>query len=438
MSNSNWKQIYKERCVTVEEAVSHIKSGDKIMDGHGCGRSDIFHEALMRRAEAGELEDVKLDTGWNMGKADYLDPKYDGKLNHTTTFLTPQTKKAYYEGRAIFSPVPFSQQDRAVRNYWKPDVLFTQVTPPNEDGYVSMGISVDFTRTCVDVAKLVIAQVNPNMPWTNGDGIVHVSEIDYFVEQETEIPVVPEASVISETDRAIASHVASIIKDGDTLQIGVGNVPDTVLGLMVNHKHLGVHTELGTTGIMKLMQKGVIDNSMKTLDTGKVVCTLMGGTKEFYDFVDHNDDFEMRRCSYVLNPCTIAQQKNMVSINAAVEVDLFGQACSEMIGGKQISGIGGQLDFLRGAMLSEGGRSILCMPSTASKGTRSRIVAGLSKGTIVSDSRYDTMYIVTEYGIADLWAKSLNERARALINIAHPDFREGLEKEFFELTGFMV
>jgi len=437
MNGSDWKALYKERCVSVEEAVSHIKSGDMIVDGHGCGRSDIFHEALMKRADAGELEGVTLDTGWNMGKADYLDIKYDGKLNHTTTFLTPQTKNAYYEGRAVFSPVPFSQFDKAIR-YWKPDVLFTQVTPPNEDGYVSMGISVDFTRTCVDVAKLVIAQVNPNMPWTNGDGVVHVSQIDYFVEQETEIPIVPEASKISDIDRAIANHVATIINDGDTLQIGVGNVPDTVLGLMDNHKHLGIHTELGTTGIMKLMKKGVIDNSMKTLDPGKVVCTLMGGTKEFYDFVDHNNDFEMRRCSYVLNPCTIAQQKNMVSINAAVEVDLYGQACSEMINGKQISGIGGQQDFLRGAMLAEGGRSILCMPSTGAKGTKSRIVAGLNRGTVVSDSRYDTMYIVTEYGIADLWGKSLNQRAKELIKIAHPDFREQLEKEFFEMTGLRL
>lgn len=437
MNNTDWKKYYKEHSVSVEEAVQHIKSGDLIMDGHGCGRSDIFHEALMKRADAGELEDVRLSTGWNMGSSDYLDPKYDGKLNHITTFLIPATKNAYYENRAKYYPVPFSQQDRAVK-LWAPDVLFTQVTPPNEDGYVSMGVSVDFTRNCVDVAKLVIAQVNPNMPWTFGDGIVHVSEIDYFVEAETEIPVVPEASKISDIDRAIADNVASIVKDGDTLQIGVGNVPDTVLGLLVNHKHLGVHTELGTTGIMKLMKKGVIDNSMKTLDPGKVVCTLLGGTKEFYDFVDHNEDFFMRKCEYVLNPSIIAQQKNMVSINAAVQVDLYGQACSEMLNGKQISGIGGQNDFLRGAMLSEGGRSILCMPSTAAKGTKSRIVAGLEKGTVVSDTRYDTMFIVTEYGVADLWGRSLNERARALIEIAHPDFRAELEKEFYEMTGLIV
>ncbi len=427
----DWKPYYKSRCVSAEEAISHIKSGDLILDGHGCGRSDAFNDALLARAD--ELEGVFIDTGWNMGSQPYMDPKYDGHINHSTPFLTPRTKDAYFEGRAIFKPVPFSQHERAVK-YWKPDVLFTHVTPPNEDGYVSMGVSVDYTRTAVDVAKLVIAQVNPNMPWIEGDGVIHVSQIDYFVEKESTIPVVPEAAKISDIDRAIANHCASIINDGDTLQIGVGNVPDTVLQLLENHKHLGIHTELGTTGIMKLMQKGVIDNSRKTLDPGKVVCTLMGGTEEFYKFVDRNPDFQMRRSSYVLNPCTIAQQKNMVSLNAAVEVDLFGQVCSEMVNGKQISGIGGQLDFLRGAMMAEGGRSILCMPSTAAKGTASRIVANLKPGTIVSDSRYDVMYVVTEYGIADLWAKSIEERARQLVNIAHPDFRAQLEEDFWNVA----
>lgn len=424
----DWKSYYKSRCVTAEEAVSHIKSGDQIVDGHGCGRSDVFNEALLARAD--ELEDVLIDTGWNMGSQPYMDAKYDGHINHSTSFLTPRTKAAYSEGRVVFRPVPFSQHERAVK-HWKPEVLFTHVTPPNEDGYVSMGISVDYTRTALDVAELVIAQVNPNMPWIEGDGVVHVSQIDYFVEQESTIPVVPEAAKISDIDRAIANHCASIINDGDTLQIGVGSVPDTVLQLLENHKHLGIHTELGTTGIMKLMQKGVIDNSRKTLDTGKVVCTLMGGTEDFYKFVHKNPDFQMRRSSYVLNPCIIAQQKNMVSLNAAVEVDLFGQVCSEMVNGKQISGIGGQLDFLRGAMMSEGGRSILCMPSTAAKGTASRIVANLKPGTIVSDSRYDVMYVVTEYGVADLWAKSIEERARQLVNIAHPDFRAQLEEDFW-------
>jgi len=311
-------------------------------------------------------------------------------------------------------------------------VLFTQVTPPNEDGYVSMGVSVDFTRAMLDICPLVIAQVNPNMPWTGGDAVIPVTSIHAFVEQASEIPEIPEATTVSDVDKAIAGHIAGLVNDGDTLQIGVGSVPDTVLSMLTGHKHLGIHTELGSTGIMKLMEKGVIDNSRKTLDPGKVVCTLMGGTRKFYDFVDHNEDFVMRKSSYVLNPAVICQQKNMVAMNAAIEVDLFGQVCSEMIGGKQYSGIGGQVDFLRGAMMAEGGRSIICLPSTAAKGTKSRIVPRLAAGNAVTASRCDVMYIVTEYGVAQMWGNSNRERARQLIAIAHPDFREQLERDFHQ------
>lgn len=295
-----------------------------------------------------------------------------------------------------------------------------------------MGVSVDFTRAMMDECPLVIAQVNANMPWVDGDAVVPVTKIHAFVEENTPLSIIPEASSISETDKAIAGHIAELINDGDTLQIGVGAVPDTVLSMLTNHKHLGIHTELGSTGIMKLMQKGVIDNSRKTLDVGKVVCTLMGGTGEFYKFVDHNDDFLMRRSSYVLNPAVICQQKNMVAMNSCIEIDLFGQVNSEMIAGKEFSGVGGQVDFLRGAMMAEGGKSILCMPATASKGTKSRIVAQLAAGTVVTASRYDVMYVVTEYGVAELWGKTNDERAKELIEIAHPQFRGSLEKDFWE------
>lgn len=428
MKGTNWHDYYNAHCVTVEEAVAVIKSGDLIIDGHGCGRSEIFGPALMQRAD--ELKNVTLCTGFNMGTSLHVDPQYEGSFLHKSLFNIAPTRQAQWEGRATFVPIHFSQQERAIAA-WNPDVLFTQVTPPNEDGYVSMGISVDFTRAALDAAKTVIAQVNSNMPWIGGDALVHVSEIDFFVQEDTLLPEIPEAMKISEIDRAIAHNIASIIEDGDTLQVGVGAVPDTVLSLLDNHKHLGIHTELGTTGIMKLMKKGVIDNSRKTLDPGKVVCTLMGGTREFYDFVDHNTDFEMRKSSYVLNPCIIAQQKNMVAMNSAIEIDLYGQICAEMIGGKQFSGIGGQLDFLRGAMMSEGGKSIICLPSTAAKGTVSRIVSSLSSGSVVTDGRCDVMYVVTEYGIANLWAKDNDERAKQLIEIAHPNFREQLEEDFY-------
>lgn len=429
MSSKELLQYYRNHCMSVDDAMKLIKSDDFIIDGHGHGRSPIFGPALMKRAN--ELKNVKLSTGYNLEPSLHCNPEYENSFRHVSMFNTGSTRQAHWEGRADFLPGHFSQLERIYKSI-KPDVLFTMVTPPNEEGLVSMGVSVDFTRTMMDECPLVIAQVNSNMPWVNGDAVVPVTKIHAFVEAETPLTIIPEASTISDTDRAIAGHVAELINDGDTLQIGVGAVPDTVLSMLTNHKHLGIHTELGSTGIMKLMQKGVIDNSKKTIDTGKVVCTLMGGTEEFYKFVDHNDDFLMRRSSYVLNPANICQQKNMVAMNSCIEVDLFGQVNSEMIGGKEFSGVGGQVDFLRGAMMSEGGRSILCMPSTASKGMKSRIVAQLSAGTIVTASRYDVMYIVTEYGIAELWGKTNDERAKQLIEIAHPKFRANLEKEFWE------
>lgn len=429
MTPKEMLQYYKDHLMTVEEAVKLVNSGDLIIDGHGHGRSDIFGPALMARAD--ELKDVRLTTGYNLGQSLHCDPQYEGHFKHVSIFNIAQTRQAHWEGRADFASGHFSQLERIFAS-WNPRVLFTQVTPPNEQGYVSMGVSVDFTRAMMDVCPVVIAQVNKNMPWVNGDAVVPVTAISAFVEADTVLPEIPEAAQVSETDKAIAGHIAELVNDGDTLQIGVGSVPDTVLSMLTGHKHLGIHTELGSTGIMKLMKKGVIDNSMKTLDRGKVVCTLMGGTKEFYDFVDHNDDFLMRRSSYVLNPANICQQKNMVAMNSAIEIDLFGQANSEMIAGKQFSGVGGQVDFLRGAMMSEGGRSILCMPSTASKGTKSRIVAQLPAGATVTASRYDVMYVVTEYGVADLWGKTNDERAKQLIEIAHPDFRAQLEKDFWE------
>lgn len=426
----NWKQYFKDHLMSVEEAVSLVKSDDIIIDGHGHGRSPIFGDALMARAD--ELTNVRLVTGYNMAPNPHINPCYEGHFRHVSVFNIADTRKANWEGRTSFVPVHFSQMERMFAN-WKPNVLFTQVTMPDENGNVSMGVSCDFTRAMVDVCPTVIAQVNPNMPWTNGDTVIPLEKISAFVMAETEIPEIPEVNPekTSEVEQKIAMYIAGLIRDGDCLQTGVGNIPDTVLQFLTNHKHLGIHTELGSTGIMRLMEKGVVDNSQKTLDTGKTICTLVGGTQEFYKFVDRNPDIEMRRSSYVLSPATICRQKNMVAMNSAIQVDLFGQVNAEMIGNRQFSGVGGQLDFLRGAMMAEGGRSILCMPSTAAKGTASRIVCSLDAGTVVTDTRYDTMYIVTEYGVADLWGKDNEERARQLINIAHPNFREQLEKDFW-------
>ncbi len=428
---NNWQQYYKDHLMTADEAVALVKSGDLIIDGHGHGRSPIFGPALVKRA--GELQNVRLTTGYNLTPNLYVDPQYEGIFKHISAFNTGSTRQAHWEGRADFAPMHFSQMERVFKS-WKPDILFTQCTPPNADGYVSMGVSADFTRAMVDVCPIVIAHVNPNMPWTNGETVIPVEKVTAFVEAESDIPEIPEITedMVTDVDRKIAMNIAGLINDGDTLQVGVGAVPDTVLKFLSNHKHLGVHTELCTTGVMHLMEKGVIDNSQKTINPGKVICTLMGGTRKFYDWVNGNKDIEVRKSSYVLSPATICQHKNMIAMNSAVEIDLFGQVNAEMIKGKQFSGIGGQLDFLRGAMMSEGGRSILCMPSTAAKGKASRIVCSLDQGTIATDTRCDVMYVVTEYGIADLWGKTNAERAKQLIEIAHPDFREQLEKDYWE------
>lgn len=426
----NWQQYYKDHLMTADEAVMVVKSGDIIIDGHGHARSPVFGPALMRRAD--ELENVKLATGYNMAPSYHCAPEYEGHFKHVSAFNTAETRQAHWEGRAAFVPMHFSQMERVFTS-WEPNILFTQVTPPNEDGYVSMGVSCDFTRAMVDVCPIVLAQVNPNMPWTCGETVIPVEKITGFIEETTEIPEIPEVTLenVSEVERKIAMNIAGLIRDGDTLQTGVGTIPDTVLQFLSNYKHLGVHTELCSTGVMRLIEKGVIDNSLKTVDAGKVVCTLMGGTKEFYDYVSGNENFELRKSSYVLNPATICRQKNMVAMNSAIEIDLFGQVNAEMIRGRQYSGIGGQLDFLRGAMMSEGGRSILCLPSTAAKGKASRIVCNLAEGTIATDTRCDLMYVVTEYGVAELWGKDNDERARQLINIAHPDFQEQLERDFW-------
>ncbi len=427
---ADWKSYYRSRLMSADEAVQVVKSGDRVVDGHGPGQPTVLREAMIRRAD--ELEKVEVICGFTLGKAEYCQPEYENSFVHNSVFNIETTRQAHWEGRADFTASPLSEMDRLFTTRLPVDVIFTHVTPPDENGYVSMGIDVSFTRAVVGSAKVVIAQVNNNMPWTYGDSVIHVTDIDRFVEGDIPIHIMPEAEKISDIDKAIAGHIATLIKDGDTIQTGVGAIPDTVLSLLGNHKNIGIHTELGSTGIMKMIEKGVINNSKKTLDRGKVICTLMGGTKDFYKYVDHNPMFEMRRSGYVNSPLIIAQQKNMVAMNSAIQVDLLGQVCADMIGPKQFSGVGGQLDFLRGAAMAEGGKSIICMPSTAARGTVSRIVLYLDEGAAVTDTRYDVMYIVTEYGIADLWGRTNKQRAKELIKIAHPKFREQLEKDYYE------
>lgn len=424
-----WSEYYKSHVVSREEAIGQISPGDHVVYAHAAAQPGYLHDALI--AHAGELKDVEISYGFALGKQDFCEPEYQDSFHLNSVFLSAANRQAMWEGRADFTSIHMSQLDRYYKAHGV-DVLLTQVTPPDENGNVSMGVSVDYCRNIVDHAKIVIAQVNNNMPWTYGESVIPVEKIDFFVEYDEPIAEIPETTKVTDNDRAIANYIASLIHDGDTIQTGVGAVPDTVLSLLGNHKDIGIHTELACTGVMRMIEKGVITNAKKSVDKGKVVATLMGGTKEFYDYVSHNPMFEMRKCSYVNNPLVIAQQKNICAMNSALQIDLMGQVCAEMMGPKQFSGVGGQLDFLRGAAMAEGGRSIICMPSTAAKGTVSRIVPMLTPGACVTDTRYDVMYIVTEYGIADLWGKTNKERAEALISIAHPNFREQLERDFYE------
>jgi 4-hydroxybutyrate CoA-transferase len=310
---------------------------------------------------------------------------------------------------------------------YQPDVVLTHVSPPDRHGYCNMGISIIYMESAVRFGKKIIAEVNENMPRIHGDGFVHVSKIDYFVENTFPVKEVPRPQ-ISKVEEAIGSHVAELINDGDCLQMGIGAIPDAVLQFLKNKRGLGIHSEMFSDGVMDLVLEGVIDNRRKTLHPGKMISTFVMGTRAFYDFVDDNPSVLLVPAEYSNDPGIIGKNANMVSINSSISVDLMGQAASESIGTKQFSGTGGQVDFIRGAALSPGGRAILAFPSTAGKPDKlqSRIVPQLSLGTPVSTSRNDIDYVVTEYGIAQLKYKSMRERARELIAVAHPDFRAGL------------
>ena len=427
---NNWKQYYKERLVTAEEAVSKVKSGDMLIYGHACSQPKVLMDALLKRKD--ELQDVRIAYGFSVNEAPFCDPMYEGSFRVHSLFNSYANRRAQWEGRADLTQVNLSEVDKFFGTKFPINVLFIQCTPPDSHGNVSLGISCDYTRVSIDLATVTIAQVNESMPWVYGDTVVPVEKIDFFVEANEELPEIPQPTVISDVDRAIAKNVASLINDGDTIQAGVGAVPDTILSLLENHKDIGIHTELASTGVMQMIEKGVITNAKKTLDPGKVVCSILGGTTEFYQYIDNNPIFQMRKSSYTNSPLVIAQQKNMCAINSALEVDLYGQICADMTGYRVFSGVGGQLDFLRGAAMADGGKSFICLPSTAKKGTVSRIVPLLTEGAAVTDTRFDVMYVVTEFGVADLWGKTVVQRAKELIKIAHPNFRDELEKTFVE------
>jgi 4-hydroxybutyrate CoA-transferase len=424
----NWREIYKSRIVSAAEAVRHIKSGNRVVVAHASGSPELLLKALVNNKDA--YKNVEIVHMVSMGASEYCLPGLEKHFVHNSLFAGATTRKAIHDGRAHFTVSHFSQIPRLFTEKILPvDVTMCMVSRPDEHGFCSFGVSVDYTKPAAESSKIVIAEVTPNMPRTLGDAFIHVSEIDYIVECESK-PIILQPPKISETDEKIGGYCAELIKDGDCLQLGIGAVPDAILGFLKHKKDLGIHTEMFSDGVVDLVEAGVITCARKNFHPDKMVATFFMGTEKLYKFVHNNPMVQMFPVNITNNPAIIAQNDNMVSINSTLQVDLNGQAASESIGYKQFSGTGGQADFVRGAAWSKGGRSILAFHSTASGGKISRIVTHLDEGAVVTTTRSDIHYVVTEYGIADLRGKSVPERAKALINIAHPDFKGELKKEF--------
>lgn len=432
----NWKEIYQSRLVTAEKAVKNIKSGDRVVIGHACGEPKDIIEAMVKNKDA--YRNVEIVHMVSMGKSEYAKPEMAPHFHHNSIFVGATTREAIAEGRADFTPCFFSEVPKLFAEGNLPvDVAMIQLSVPDEHGYCSFGVSNDYTKPAAEAAKIVIAEVNEKMPRTLGDAFIHVSDIDYIVETSNDI-IQLQPPKIGEIERAIGENCAKLIEDGSTLQLGIGAIPDAVLLFLKDKKDLGIHSEMISDGVVELIESGVVTNKMKTLHQGKTVVTFLMGTKKLYDYVNNNPSVVMYPVDYVNNPCIIAENYKMVSINSCIQVDFMGQVAADSIGLKQFSGVGGQVDFVRGASMAKGGKSIIAMPSTASKGTVSRIVPLLDEGAAVTTSRNDIHYVVTEYGIAELKGKTLRERARTLINVAHPDFRPQLIEEWEKRfkTGF--
>lgn len=427
----DWKTYYESRRISKEEAVGYITSGNRVVVGHAAAEPSHLLDAMVKNAAA--YENVEIVHMVGMGKAEYCKPENQKHFRHNALFLSAPTRKAIAEGRGDFSPCFFHEVPQLWESSLPVDVALVSVTPPNQEGMCSLGVSVDYTMNAIKQAKIVVAQINEKMPFTLGDSLVSVQDIDYFVEQDQPVHQLQPPS-ISQVEEAIGRHCAGLIQDGDTLQLGIGAIPDAVLLFLKEKKDLGIHSEMFSDGVLDLVERGVITNRLKNLHPGKSVATFLMGTQKLYDYVHQNPEVHMAPVDYVNDPRVICQLDNLVSINSCVQVDLMGQVNSEMVAGKQISGIGGQVDFVRGATMSKGGRSIIAMPSTA-KGTVSKIVAQLEAGTVVTTSRCDVDYIVTEYGVAHLKWKTLRQRAEALVAIAHPDFKEELQRVIVEKFG---
>ncbi len=427
----SWETQYSKKLQTADQALTHVSSGMRVYIQPGCAEPETLVEALIRRAT--ELQEVEIVHMMTMGAAAYVAPEMAGHFRHNAMFIGGNVRDAINDGRADYTPINLSEIEPLFESGAMPiDVALIEVSPPDSHGYCSFGVGVDTTLTAAKCARYVVAQVNDHMPRTYGDSFIHISDIDAVVESsrplcELKKPVVTDMHV------AIARNVAGLIQDGAVLQTGIGGIPDAVLPFLMDRKDLGVHSELVSEGVIPLIEAGVITGGRKNFKPRKIIVGFALGTKNLFEFVDNNPIFEFHPTAYTNDPALIARNDNMVAINSALQVDLTGQVCSDSIGNQFYSGIGGQVDFLRGASRSKGGKPIIAMASTAKNGTISRILPMLSPGAGVVTSRGLVRYVVTEYGVAYLHGKSIRERAKALIEIAHPRFRDELY-EYCEQT----
>lgn len=414
---------------TAQEAVSIIESGQSVFVHTAAATPVHLVEAMSGMAP--ELKDIKVYHMHTEGNAPYADEAHQASFEINSLFLGGNVREAHQAGRVNFIPCFLSEVPIMIRSGVVPvDVALIQVSPPDKHGYCSLGISIDATKAAVDCASVIIAQVNPRMPRTHGDGLIHVDRLTRYFETVTELPELP-PHTLSPEEVAIGQHIAGLIDDRATLQMGIGAIPDAVLSCLENHKDLGVHTEMFSDGVITLMEKGVITNKYKKIHKDVSVAGFMIGSRKLYDFVDDNPMIRMLDIEYVNDTKVIRKIDNMISINSAIEVDLTGQVCADSIGTKMYSGVGGQMDFIRGASLSKGGKPIIALTSTTRRG-ESKISHVLKSGAGVVTTRAHVQYVATEYGVTNLYGKNLKQRAKSLIDIAHPNHREALERAAFE------
>jgi len=422
-----WQAKHASQIVSADEAVGQIRPGQRVFIGTGCAQPLQLVSALVRRAS--QLADVQIIHLLTLGSAPYAVKELAQHFSVNSFFIAENVRDIIQEGVGDYTPIFLSDIPRLFTSGQLPlDAALIQVSPPDERGRCSFGISVDIVKSAAANSKLVIAQVNPQMPRTLGDSFIHVHDIDYLVpvdEPLIEVQWAPSTDVT----RQIGEYVAALVEDGSTIELGIGRVPHAVLECLKNKKHLGIHTEMFTDAMVDLVESGVIDGSLKTVDRGQIVASFCLGSKRLYDYIDNNPKFAFHPTEYVNDPFVIGKQNKMVAVNVALEVDLTGQVCADSLGTKFYSGIGGQVDFNRGAARSDEGKAIIAMPSTARDGSASRVVSFLTPGAGVVTTRGDVQYVVTEYGVAYLHGKSVQERALALISIAHPKFREQLLKD---------